>query len=467
MPKTSKAIAPERVHRLTPESVTAAKGRYVLYWMQQSQRVDHNHALEFAIQQANEQDLPVVVGFGLDPDDPEANARHFTFLLEGLQDVAQALQERRIGFVLRRGSPPEVALALGQEAALIVTDGGYLRHQRQWREQVAREAERPVWVVETDLVVPIKQASDKAEHAARTLRPKLHRQFERFCIGLNPTEPAHDGARLKVPSEWPLDDVPGLVSELGVDASVKPVSALFRGGEDAAKQRFRAFLRESFEPYADHRNRPETSDVSHQSMSLHFGHVSPIWLIRQAREHRRKGGKPYEAFVEELLVRRELSFNFVYHEPHYDSVKCLPGWARETLQEHESDPREQLRTRAQLEAGKTDDRYWNAAMQEMRETGYMHNYMRMYWGKQFIAYSRNASQAYRALLAINNKFFLDGRDANSFANVAWIFGRHDRGWTERPVFGKVRIMKASGLQRKCDPEAYVAKVERLAERVAA
>ena len=157
--------------------------------------------------------------------------------------------------------------------------------------------------------------------------------------------------------------------------------------------------------------------------------------------------------------------NFVFYEPRYDSYQGLPRWAQETLAVHKSDQRRQTYTRAQLEKAETHDEYWNAAMNEMRFTGYMHNYMRMYWGKKIIEWSDNPETAYRTTLYLNNKYFLDGRDANSFANVAWVFGRHDRGWTERDVFGKVRYMNAEGLERKADPKAYVEKVQHLINHV--
>ena len=168
-----------------------------------------------------------------------------------------------------------------------------------------------------------------------------------------------------------------------------------------------------------------------------------------------------EAFLEELVVRRELAMNFVEFGEHYDSFRCLPHWARKTLSEHTEDHRPERDTAKQLERAETHDRYWNAAMNEMKKTGYMHNYMRMYWGKKILEWCNTPEFAYSTALYLNNKYFLDGRDPNSYANVAWIFGLHDRPWQERPVFGKVRYMNAGGLERKFDIEAYVSWVESL------
>ena len=196
------------------------------------------------------------------------------------------------------------------------------------------------------------------------------------------------------------------------------------------------------------------------SKYLHFGQIAPAALLHWVRET-----KPADdnraAFVEELLVRRELSVNYCYFTEDYDQYETLPAWALQTLEEHASDERDPAYSLQQLEAAQTHDPYWNAAMMEMKHTGYMHNYMRMYWGKQILAWTEQPKEAFERALYLNNKYFLDGRDCNSFANVSWLFGRHDRGWTERPIFGKVRIMKQRGLKRKFKPDAYVEKVEKL------
>jgi len=193
-------------------------------------------------------------------------------------------------------------------------------------------------------------------------------------------------------------------------------------------------------------------------MYLHFGQISPVYLAREAVGRRGVSVENKDAFIEELVVRRELAANFTAHTPRYDTWAALPRWARESLEAHRSDRRPRLYTAADLEAGNTHDPYWNAAMAEMKHTGYMHNYMRMYWGKKVLEWSKDPEEAFRTLLLLNNRYFLDGRDPNSYAGVAWIFGVHDRAWGERPVYGKVRTMTAAGLERKCDIRGYVDKV---------
>ncbi len=241
-----------------------------------------------------------------------------------------------------------------------------------------------------------------------------------------------------------------------------PVSHRFRGGTGAARARLAGFLEEGLPHYVAHRNQPQTDDVAELSPYLHFGQIAPVYIVTRLREaaHLREDENA-ASFLEELVVRRELCANFVEHTADYDDFACLPDWARTTLAEHASDRREHLYDEAELDAARTHDPYWNAAMREMRYTGYMHNYMRMYWGKKILEWTERPEEGYRIALRLNNRYFLDGRDSNSYAGVGWVFGLHDRAWGERPVFGKVRYMSAGGLERKADPAAYVAKVDRL------
>jgi len=434
------------------------KGRYVLYWMQQSQRAEYNHALNVAIREANRAGLPLLVAFGLTDAYPEANLRHFQFMLEGLQDVKTALQQRGIGMVVRLGSPPDVALNLGHAAALIVCDVGYTRHQRAWRQKVALKADCRVLQVESDAIVPVTVVSDKAEYAARTIRPRITRQLERYLVLPRSPRLKQSASNLRVIG-LSLKNPMRLLRRLDIDRSVPPVGQFFKGGTKQAKKRLRRFIKHHLQYYNDQRNQPQTDDISHMSPYLHFGHISPVYLAIKVREARSGKGIDRAAYLEELIVRRELALNFVWYTPDYDRYVCLPDWARKTLAEHAEDGRPRAYDREVLENAKTHDPYWNAAMREMRYTGFMHNYMRMYWGKKILEWSASPEEAFATALALNNKYFLDGRDPNSYAGVAWVFGKHDRAWFERPIFGKIRYMAASGLERKCDIKAYVRKID--------
>jgi deoxyribodipyrimidine photo-lyase len=196
---------------------------------------------------------------------------------------------------------------------------------------------------------------------------------------------------------------------------------------------------------------------------LHFGQISPLEIALRLQAADGVEQENVEAYLEELIVRRELSMNFCYYNPEYDSLAGLPDWAKETLEAHADDRREYVYDQATLEAGQTHDPYWNAAQQEMALAGKMHGYMRMYWGKKILEWTPDPAEAFRIALELNNRYELDGRDPNGFTGVAWCFGKHDRAWAEREIYGKVRYMSAGGLERKFDIESYVRKVERLME----
>jgi deoxyribodipyrimidine photo-lyase len=458
---------PARLRPLNDRPARARAG-YVLYWMQQSQRADDNDALAHAIARANAARLPVVVGFGLTDDYPEANVRHYRFLLEGLRETAARLAARGIALVARRGVPDAVARTLAADAALVVCDRGYTRAQKRWRLVLATDAPCEVQEVEADVVVPVALASPKAEIGARTLRPRVHRHLDALLEApAAPRAPRPCTPSLELGLRGlDLSDVDALLASLTLDRSVPPVSHLFTGGATAAAHHLRRFLGHDLDGYAAQRPHPERPAVSHMSKYLHFGQISPAAIVRAARAAR-GGGPNRDAFLEEIVVRRELAQNFVAYTDEYDRFDAVPGWARASLHAHERDARPYVYDRAALDRAATHDRYWNAAMREMKYTGYMHNALRMYWGKKILEWSPTPEEAHATALYLNNRYFLDGRDPNSYANVAWIFGLHDRPWPERHVFGKVRSMTASGLERKSDIGAYVERVDRLVEEARA
>ncbi len=432
-------------------------GDYVLYWMQQSQRAEHNPALEFAVQQANAAGRPLLVVFGVTDGYPEANLRHYRFMLEGIREVDAALRRRRIAFRVRIGRPDDIAIEAARHASMVVTDRGYLRHQVSWRRRVAAEVDRAIYQVEGDVVVPVEVPTNRAEYAARTLRPKLMRHVGDYLVELPPTRLRRTDPSLG-DDGIDLHDLDHVLARLDLDRTVPSVESLFRGGSATARGRLEEFLRNGFDVYAATRNQPQTANVSHLAMHLHFGQLSPVLIALAVRGAR--PGADRDAFLEELIVRRELAHNFVAFTADYDCYEAIPGWARRTLEMHARDERPHVYTREEFEAAQTHDVYWNAAMREMRHTGYLHNYMRMYWGKKILEWSAAPDEAYRTAIELNNRYLLDGRDANSYAGVGWIFGLHDRPWPERAVFGTVRSMTAAGLRRKADPDAYVERVER-------
>jgi deoxyribodipyrimidine photo-lyase len=355
--------------------------------------------------------------------------------------------------VVRRGAPDAVAAELAREACLAVTDRGYLRIQREWRARAARSIACPLVQVESDVVVPVESASHQEEYSAATLRPKLRRLLREFLTPLRRTRMRAAPLRDALAS-LDLDDIPGVVRDLDVDRSVPPVAGI-TGGAGHARRRLAAFVGRRLSRYHLDRNDPALDGQSGLGPYLHFGQISPLSIALAVKARRGPGAS---AFLEELIVRRELSMNFTHHNPRYDRFACLPAWCRATLLAHAGDRRTERYTAEQLESARTRDPYWNAAQREMVMTGRMHGYMRMYWGKKILEWSPGPEQAFEIALGLNNKYLLDGRDPNGFAGVAWCFGKHDRPWAERPVFGTVRCMNASGLRRKFDIDAYVRRI---------
>ncbi len=431
-----------------------ADSLYVLYWMQASQRTRYNHALELALNEANRRDLPLVVSFCLTPSYPDAQLRHYKFMLDGLKDVADDLQKRGIRFLLLLGDVPAEIVRVGKNAAILYTDRGYLPHQVQWRSIVARALTCRVVQIESDVVVPVSMASNKREYAARTLRPKITAQVSSY---LSPLE------RVPARSECYDGEIEGTFDPRKIDlanvtpridSTVAPVQDV-HGGMRRAAELLERFVTQRLDRFALDRNDPIATATSELSPYLHFGQISPIEIILEAENALGKEHESVEVLKEELIVRRELAINYVTYEPAFDSYNALPSWARETLDDHREDDREYLYEFEEFNAANTHDPYWNAAMNEMKSTGRMRGYMRMYWGKKVLEWSESPERAYEILLTLNNRWFLDGRDPNSYANVGWIFGLHDRPWGERPVYGKVRYMNANGLRRKFDIEEYV------------
>jgi deoxyribodipyrimidine photo-lyase len=432
----------------------AVKGKYVVYWMQASQRVEYNHALEYAIQQANELGKPLIVFFGLTDNFPSANYRHYAFMLDGLKEVNAALNERGIKIIVRHVSPEIGINQIAKNASLVAVDRGYTRIQRYWRKCAAGMIDCPLIQIESDVVVPLEEVSAKEEYSAATIRGKIHRRLKDFLTPLKSIKIKKDSLSLRIET-ISVDETKKRLARLKIDRSVKSVNN-FVGGLSQAKIKLEEFISGRLKKYDILRNDPNQKATSDLSPYLHFGQISPLYIALRVVGTK---GAGRDAFLEELIVRRELSMNFVSYNQNYDTYDCLPDWCKITLKEHEKDKREYIYSIGQLEKAETHDPYWNAAQEEMVYLGKMHGYMRMYWGKKILEWTERPEEAYRIALYLNDKYELDGRDPNGYAGVAWCFGMHDRPWQERPIFGKIRYMNAEGLRRKFDADQYVKMVE--------
>jgi deoxyribodipyrimidine photo-lyase len=395
------------------------------------------------------------------PGYPGANRRSFQFLLEGLGGVEKRFDDAGIGFLTMIGDPPSTVAGLSKGAAAVVMDEGYLRHQQAWYREVSLKAPCLAISVESNVIVPVRKVSSKVEYSAATIRPKVHRHLMDYLDPVPDVFPEYEAGDNEVEGYRPvhsLYDLPGIA-----DAEGRPSPSLFfHGGTQEALRRFSAFLSSGLDRYHETRNDPVSGILSHMSPYLHFGQVSPVFLARKAIE---AGSPGTEAFIEELVVRRELAMNYALYNPSYDRYEGIPAWARRSLESHRSDPRRYLYSFEEFDRAETHDPYWNAAQDEMRICGKMHAYMRMYWGKKILEWSATPEEAFKTAVALNDRYELDGRDPNGYAGIAWCFGTHDRPWKERPVFGMVRYMNESGLRRKFDADAYVEKVKSFGSRL--
>ena len=441
-------IQHERVKPLNPHAVS--RGDYVLYWMQASQRAECNHALEFAIQKANEMAKPLVVYFGLTDGYPEANDRHYRFMLEGLREVGEALRRRGIKFVIRHEPPEQGVVDLGSDACLVVADRGYLKVQRAWRRLAAERLRCAFIQVETDAVVPVEAASPKEEFTAATFRPKIRRKLPLFLVPLEEdmTPNRLHTSRLRFA---------GLERRRGGDGTVWPSRGAsgragdFHGGTSEARKRLDVFLSQKLDRYPEERNDPTADGLSNLSPYLHFGQISPLFIALRVLQTRSPGA---DAYLEELIVRRELSLNYVFYNPSYDSFEGLPAWTQKTLVAHERD-RKKVRVHAGRAGGSKNAR---PLLERGPERDAAHGQdARIHadvLGKEDHRVDRVPAEAFRIALYLNNKYELDGRDPNGFTGVAWCFGKHDRPWRERAILGKVRYMNDRGLLRKFDADKY-------------
>ncbi len=437
------------------------EGTCVVYWMQRAQRTHDNPALDVAIHVANELKKPVVVFFAPVPFYPRANLRHYRFMLDGLPDLAQGLAARRVGFVLRT-YPDHSLLKFCRDVrpAIVIGDENPMREPERWRVKVASQLRVPLWTVDADVIVPSKLLL-KEQFAARTIRPRIRAllpQFLRPEKGVKAQVPWVSSVRLN--SLSPQED---LIAGWKLDGLVQSAPG-WQGGSKQAARTLREFEATRLAEYPEVRNRPEQDGTSRLSPYLHFGHIGPL-TVALAIQRSDAPARAKDAFLEQVIVRRELAINFVRFNPDYDSVECMEPWAQRSLSEHVRDRRAVVYREEQLEQGLTHDPLWNAAQKQMALTGWMHNYLRMYWAKKILEWSPSVGAAYQRAVQLNDRYELDGRDPNGYAGIAWaIVGKHDRAWPERPVYGKIRYMSLASTGRKFDSKKYIEQIARLEAR---
>ncbi|HZP05424.1 MAG TPA: deoxyribodipyrimidine photo-lyase [Terracidiphilus sp.] len=464
-PAPERAQWPEELARLTKNPRILVRGsgaprtpaRCVVYWMQRAMRVLDNPALDVAIEAGNLLGLPVVIYFGVVPNYPNANLRHYHFLAQGLRDVEADAAELGVEFVVRR--PPDNRLDAFLEevqAALLVGDENPCREPERWRKVLAQRLKFPYWTVDADVVVP-SRVFNRSFALLHHFRSHLKRELPKFLVVPKKIKPLHPWKPHETLAHFNLaHDITTGFSKL--DRSIKPVDT-FTGGTHAALRRLGEFIRRDLAAYNTDRNHPEKQGTSRLSPYLHFGNIGPLTIalaVRKAAEAGKIASAISERFLEQLIGWRELAVLFVRHEPNYDNWECAAPWARQSLLEHAADTRPFRYALAQLERGETHDELWNAAQRQMVTTGWMHNFMRIYWAKKILEWAPDPATAFDWAVILNDRYELDGRDPNGYAGIAWaIVGKLDRPWFNRSVFGLVRSMTAASFGKKFDSDAYI------------
>jgi deoxyribodipyrimidine photo-lyase len=515
----SSSIHKDRIRKLNENASDGTK-TYVLYWMQSSHRATNNEALEFAVERANIFQKPLIVAFALTCEYPDANERHFRFMLRGLIDVRTGLSERNIPFLLvvkNKGvdkvSHTDAIVDLAKNAVEVVTDCGYLRILRKWREDVANAISIAMTEIETDVVVPV--------FAHLRARPNLDTSaasFRSWCLPKSYEHTNNYPDLVPIKEKWTTSDaelarvcaieccctnsggnfsfvmdgnivlngnneknsnnkvniinVNDLLFHLKANHGLKETpnippncDAYHVGGELEALRKFRTFLDPTtvLKNYGEHRNDCARGLQSHLAPYIHYGQISVLHIAKRSRKlasmHKEdeKIQKSIDVFLDELIIRRELGIQFVVKKKDtYDTYEALPTWAINSLEKHKEE-RTTKYSYEDLANSKTDDPLWNAAQNELRITGKMHNYTRMFWGKKVVEWHKCSKTAFAVLMKLNDTYSLDGRDPNSFTGVGWIFGLNDKPFPEAPVMGEVRRMSINGCKKRFGKsiEAYI------------
>jgi deoxyribodipyrimidine photo-lyase len=454
----------ERV-RILNSAPVREPAQYVLYWTQMNRRVPVNQALEYAAEQANSLGLPLLVYEGLGCTYQYANDRLHTFVLEGVPDTEKRLKARGIGYGFylrpRKKDPNNVLYKLAEHAALVVTDDYPVFIAPIHNASVPEKIGVAYHAVDASCIVPMSR-HEKRNYGAYTIRPRINKMLPEYLKPLPEVKLKHSW-KGGTP-EWHVAvtarNVGELVASCEIDHSVAP-SLSFHGGQSEAERLLKHFLEANLRTYAKDRNEPSKHATSHMSPYLHFGMISSLQIALQAKEFAAEHGLIATEYLEELIVRRELAFNFARFTPDVQTLAALPDWCLKTMAKHAGDKRDPQFSPEQLERGETYDQLWNATQKEMLLRGKVHGYYRMYWGKKIIEWSATYAEALQTMIYLHDRYCLDGRDPNTYTNILWCFGLHDRPWGERPIFGQLRYMSYDGMKRKTDIGAYIEEIGRM------
>jgi len=432
------------------------QGEYVFYWVINGLRINYNFALKFAIEKANQFKKPLLVFFGLRDGYYWSTLRHYQFLKEGLIELLESLKKLNIAFIVKKIDSDDDILSYAKKAVIFISDEVYLNGTKKRQEDLADKINAPFYLVENNSYYPVNTLLNKKANFSRQIRDKV------FNL-LNLVKKDFYLKKIKVNClnffpNFEKGDIEKEFAKLNLDKKI--YFKKFIGGEKEAEKFLREFIEKKLPFYNKFHSYPEKDCTSNLSSFLHFGNISPVKVVDEVLKKYSLKDENVYSFFNELLVWRELAFNFVYFNKNYFNFNSIPFWAKKTLDDHKNDKRDYLYSFDDLEQGKTHDNYWNACQKEMVYLGKMAGYMRMYWVKKVIEWTNDWKKAYSWLVKMNNKYELDGRDPNGYLGISWSFGNFDRPWKERKIFGKVRYMSSTGLERKFDIKKYVEKVNK-------
>ncbi|MDA0329609.1 MAG: deoxyribodipyrimidine photolyase [Gemmatimonadetes bacterium] len=472
--------------RTLAEAPPRLGGAFVLYWMTATRRLEWNYALDHAVTVARSLGKPLLIYEGLELGYRWASDRHHQAIMDGMREHSTKLSASPVGyfpFIERSaGEGRGLVRALAARACHVVTDDSPVFFTPKLLEAASRLEGVRVDAVDSVGLLPIR-AAGRPYSAAYHFRRYLHKELP-ARLGDVPSADPLTGIVLppmgelptEVAARWapaePADfEDPSLLASLPIDHSVGTTP--WRGGASAARSRLQDFVEASLPRYVEDRNHPDSMAPSGLSPWLHYGHISPHEIFRAVvdaeewtpirlsdkPDGRRSGwwgmSASAEAFLDQLITWREVGHGYAVYEPDFTQYETLPAWARQTLEDHVHDRREHLYSADEFAAAETHDEIWNAAQRQLVEDGYIHNYLRMLWGKKILEWTEHPREALDVMVEINNRYALDGRDPNSYSGIFWVMGRFDRGWPERPIFGKVRSMTSASTRRKLSLDRYL------------
>ncbi|KAI5721361.1 hypothetical protein M8J77_019720 [Diaphorina citri] len=433
-------------------------GEGVIYWMFRDERVHDNWALLFAQKLALKNKVPLHVCFCRLKKFLDCSLRHYKFIFDGLKEVHEDCKKLNIEFHFLIGGAHEILPQFVEKHKLgaVVIDFMPLREHMGWADTLKKDLPKDVPLIQIDAhnIVPCWIASDKQEYGARTIRNKINSKLPEFLTEFPPVIKHPYSGKLKAEEtiDWEAAE-----ESLQVDKTVGPVAQI-KSGYRAALATLESFVNKRISLYETARNDPTKNALSNLSPYFHFGQLSVQRAVLEVRRVLPKHSKAVDSFCEEAIVRRELADNFCYYNKNYDKVEGAFDWAKKTLNDHRKDKREYLYSRSELEEALTHDDLWNSAQIQLTKHAKMHGFLRMYWAKKILEWTKTPEEALSTAIYLNDKYSMDGRDPSGFVGCMWsICGIHDQGWAERAVFGKIRYMNYAGCKRKFDVAAFIAR----------